>query len=110
MVYLKLNLLYQKKNHIIIVEGYTDVIALHKNNFNNAVATLGTAFTKNHITKLLRYTKNIIFCFDGDDAGKKAAWKALENCLTEIRDDTNIYFTFIRDNICLLYTSPSPRD
>ncbi len=88
-----------KKNHIIIVEGYTDVIALHKNNFNNAVATLGTAFTKNHITKLLRYTKNIIFCFDGDDAGKKAAWKALENCLTEIRDDTNIYFTFIRDNM-----------
>ena len=44
-----------KKNHVIIVEGYTDVIALHKNNFNNAVATLGTAFTKNHITNIAQY-------------------------------------------------------
>ena len=86
-----------KKDQIIIVEGYTDVITLHKNGFGNSVAALGTAFTKSHMTKLLRYSKNIIFCFDGDIAGKKAAWKAMTNCLTEIRDDTNVGFSFIQD-------------
>ena len=84
-----------KEDEIIIVEGYTDVIALHKNNFKNTVATLGTAFTKLHINKLIRYSKNIIFCFDGDIAGKKAAWKALTNSLSEIRDTVNIGFSFI---------------
>ena len=86
-----------KKDQIIIVEGYTDVVALHKNGFRNSVAALGTAFTKLHIIKLLRYSKNIIFCFDGDTAGKKAAWKAMTNCLSEIRDETNIGFSFIQD-------------
>ena len=86
-----------KKDQIIIVEGYTDVVALHKNGFGNSVAALGTAFTKLHLTKLLKYSKNIVFCFDGDVAGKKAAWKAMTNCLTEIRDDTNISFSFIQD-------------
>ena len=86
-----------KKDQIIIVEGYTDVVALHKNGFGNSVAALGTAFTKLHIIKLLRYSKNIIFCFDGDTAGKKAAWKAMTNCLSEIRDETNIGFSFIDD-------------
>ena len=87
-----------KLDKIIIVEGYTDVIALHKNKFNNSVATLGTAFTKFHISKLLRYSKNIVFCFDGDAAGKAAAWKALNNCLTEIRDKITISFSFISDD------------
>ena len=87
-----------KLDKIIIVEGYTDVIALHKNKFNNSVATLGTAFTKFHISKLLRYSKNIVFCFDGDVAGKTAAWKALNNCLTEIRDKITISFSFISDD------------
>ena len=86
-----------KKDQIIIVEGYTDVVALHKNGFANSVAALGTAFTKLHINKLLRYSKNIVFCFDGDTAGKKAAWKAMTNCLSEIRDETNIGFSFIKD-------------
>lgn len=86
-----------KKDQIIIVEGYTDVLALHKNGYSNSVATLGTAFTKSHIIKLLRYSKNIIFCFDGDNAGKKAAWKAMANCLSELRDETNIGFSFIED-------------
>lgn len=86
-----------KLDNIIVVEGYTDVIALHKNKFNNSVATLGTAFTKYHISKLLRYSKNIIFCFDGDAAGKAAAWKALNNCLSEIRDKITISFSFISD-------------
>ena len=87
-----------KLDKIIVVEGYTDVIALHKNNFKNAVATLGTAFTKYHISKLLRYSKNITFCFDGDNAGKVAAWKALNNCLPEISDRVTISFSFIVDS------------
>jgi len=86
-----------KVDQIIVVEGYTDVIALHQNGIKNAVAALGTAFTKFHINKLLRYSKNIVFCFDGDIAGQKAAWKALENCLPEIRDGVNIGFSFIVD-------------
>ena len=86
-----------KINQIIIVEGYTDVISLHTNGFKNVVATLGTAFTKSHLNKILRYTKNIIFCFDGDTAGKNAAWKALVNSLSEIRDNINIEFTFLPD-------------
>ena len=80
-----------------VVEGYTDVISLHVNGFKNVVATLGTAFTKLHLNKILRYTKNIIFCFDGDEAGKKAAWKALINSLSEIRDNIDIEFTFLPD-------------
>ena len=84
-----------KVDQIIVVEGYTDVIALHQNGIKNAVAALGTAFTKFHINKLLRYSKNIVFCFDGDIAGQKAAWKALDNCLPEIRDGVNIGFSFI---------------
>ena len=84
-----------KVDQIIVVEGYTDVIALHQNGIKNAVAALGTAFTKFHINKLLRYSKNIVFCFDGDLAGQKAAWKALDNCLSEIRDGVNIGFSFI---------------
>ena len=87
-----------KLDKIIVVEGYTDVIALHKNNFKNTVATLGTAFTKYHISKLLRYSKNITFCFDGDNAGKAAAWKALNNCLAEISDKVTISFSFIVDD------------
>ena len=86
-----------KVDQVIVVEGYTDVIALHQNGIKNAVAALGTAFTKFHISKLLRYSKNIVFCFDGDIAGKKAAWKALDNCLPEIRDGVNIGFSFIAD-------------
>ena len=86
-----------KINQIIIVEGYTDVISLHTNGFKNVVATLGTAFTKSHLNKILRYTKNIMFCFDGDNAGKNAAWKALVNSLSEIRDNINIEFTFLPD-------------
>ena len=86
-----------KINQIIIVEGYTDVISLHTNGFKNVVATLGTAFTKSHLNKILRYTKNIMFCFDGDTAGKNAAWKALVNSLSEIRDNINIEFAFLPD-------------
>ncbi len=86
-----------KIDKVVVVEGYTDVIALYINGFKNVVATLGTAFTKSHLNKLLRYTKNIIFCFDGDKAGKNAAWKALTNSLSEIRDNVSIEFAFLPD-------------
>jgi len=84
-----------KKNRVILVEGYTDVISLHKNGFDNVVASLGTAFTKHHIKKLKRYSKKITFCFDGDIAGKAAAWKALENILEEYTDDITVDFCFL---------------
>ena len=86
-----------KLNNVIIVEGYTDVISLHNNSFQNSVASLGTAFTKLHLQKLKRYSKNITFCFDGDKAGHEAAWKALQNCLEGYTDDLRIDFCFLND-------------
>ena len=86
-----------KLNNVIIVEGYTDVISLHNSNFQNTVASLGTAFTKLHLQKLKRYSKNITFCFDGDKAGHEAAWKALQNCLEGYTDDLRIDFCFLSD-------------
>ena len=88
-----------KLNNVIIVEGYTDVISLHNNNFQNSVASLGTAFTKLHLQKLKRYSKNITFCFDGDKAGREAAWKALQNCLEGYTDDLRIDFCFLSDGL-----------
>ncbi|GIS34844.1 MAG: hypothetical protein Ct9H90mP6_01010 [Gammaproteobacteria bacterium] len=73
-----------------------DVIALHEKGIKNAVATLGTAVTSNHLSKLMRYSNNIFFAFDGDLAGEKAAWKALQNVLPIIREDTRIKFVFLR--------------
>ena len=84
----------RKIDSIIVVEGYMDVIALHEKGIKNAVATLGTAVTSNHLSKLMRYTDNIFFAFDGDLAGEKAAWKALQNVLPIIREDTRIKFVF----------------
>ena len=84
----------RKIDSIIVVEGYMDVIALHEKGIRNAVATLGTAVTPNHLSKLMRYTDNIFFAFDGDLAGEKAAWKALQNVLPIIREDTRIKFVF----------------
>ena len=72
---------FAKKNcsqRIIMVEGYMDVIALHKHGFTNAVAGLGTAFTQDHAKILSRYTKEVVLCYDSDDAGRKAAMSALE--------------------------------
>ena len=84
-----------KENQVVVVEGYTDVIGLHNADIKNCIATLGTAFTKYHFKKIIRYTKNIIFCFDGDTAGKSAAWKAINNCLPELKDDIQLYFVFL---------------
>ena len=79
---------------LIVVEGYMDVIGLYENGIKNSVATLGTAVTPSHISKLMRYTNKIFFAFDGDLAGKKAAWKAVENTFPIIREDININFVF----------------
>ncbi|MDC8446475.1 MAG: DNA primase [Nitrosomonas sp.] len=82
----------------IVVEGYMDVVALSQHGIDYAVATLGTAVTDLHIQKLLRYSDRIIFCFDGDNAGKKAARRALENSLTQLSDGKTIQFLFLPEN------------
>ena len=79
---------------LIVVEGYMDVIGLFEHGVKNAVATLGTAITPNHVSKIMRYTNKIFFAFDGDLAGGKAAWKAVENTFPIIREDVNIHFVF----------------
>ncbi|MDD2873470.1 MAG: DNA primase [Azoarcus sp.] len=79
----------------LVVEGYMDVVALAQFGVDNAVATLGTATTPHHINTLLRHTDRIVFCFDGDAAGRRAAWRALENALEALRDDTTLAFLFL---------------
>lgn len=85
----------REANCVIVVEGYMDVIALSQHGIGHAVAALGTATTSFHIQKLLRQTDNIIFCFDGDKAGRKAAWRALENSLALISDGKYLSFLFL---------------
>ncbi|MCP5268149.1 MAG: DNA primase [Zoogloeaceae bacterium] len=81
----------------IVVEGYMDVIALAQHGVSNAVATLGTATTTVHVQKLLRQVDRIVFCFDGDSAGRKAAWRALENSLEALPEQKTIGFVFLPD-------------
>ncbi len=80
---------------IIVVEGYMDVVALAQHGIDYAVASLGTATTTEQIQKTFRTTHEIIFCYDGDNAGKKAAWRALENTLPVIRDGMVAKFLFL---------------
>jgi len=84
-----------KIKSLLVVEGYMDVVALAQHGVDNAIATLGTATTSQNIRNLLRYTSNLIFCFDGDRAGKDAAWKALEQILPEYKDGIDIRFAFM---------------
>ena len=84
-----------KLKQLIIVEGYMDVIALAQHNFANCIATLGTATTSQNVKNLLRFTSDLIFCFDGDRAGQDAAWKALQQILPEFKDGINICFAFM---------------
>jgi len=83
--------------HIIVVEGYMDVVSLHQHGVTNAVASLGTATTPQHIDILSKTSNNIIFCFDGDNAGKNAAWKALNIALPKIKAGLIIKFMFLPD-------------
>ncbi len=80
---------------VLVVEGYMDVVALAQHGVEYAVATLGTATTPYHVQKLLRLTEHIVFSFDGDKAGQKAAWRALENALPYLQDGKRISFLFL---------------
>ena len=80
---------------IFVVEGYIDVIAMSEKDMRNSVATLGVASNRFHIQTLLQIVNEIIFCFDGDDAGRGAAWGALKNSLPVIRDGNEIRFLFL---------------
>ena len=82
---------------VLVVEGYMDVVALAQEGINNAVATLGTATTAMHLQRLFRHTPNITFSFDGDRAGRDAAWKALETCLPSLQDGFQVSFLFLPD-------------
>ncbi|SDI03375.1 DNA primase [Nitrosomonas sp. Nm132] len=88
----------RKSGRALVVEGYMDVVVLAQYGVDYAIATLGTATTSFHIQKLLRQTDEIIFCFDGDSAGRKAAWRALENSLAQLKDGKNISFLFLPEN------------
>ncbi len=79
----------------IVVEGYMDVVALAQSGVENAVATLGTATTPIHVQKLLRMADNLVFCFDGDKAGRRAAWRALEQSLPVVMDGKEVRFLFL---------------
>jgi len=80
---------------VLVVEGYMDVVALAQHGMNNAVATLGTATTQEHLRKLMRASDRIIFCFDADNAGRQAAWRALTTSLPMLRDDVALRFLFL---------------
>lgn len=85
------------KGYVLVVEGYMDVVSLAQHGITNAVATLGTATTSFHIQKLIRYTSEIIFCFDGDEAGKSAAWRAMQNSLASVTDEVQLKFLFLSE-------------
>jgi DNA primase len=80
---------------LLIVEGYMDVVRLHQAGITYAVATLGTATTQEHLNKIFRMTSEVVFCFDGDRAGLKAAWRALENALPLAQDGRELKFMFL---------------
>lgn len=82
-------------HHLIVVEGYMDVVALAQHGIHEAVATLGTAATAEHLEKLFRIVSEVVFCFDGDEAGRKAAWRALENALPVMREGREARFLFL---------------
>ncbi len=85
----------QAEGCVLVVEGYMDVVALAQYGLSNAVATLGTATTTAHLQKLRRASDRIVFSFDGDQAGRKAAWRALQVCLPWVAEDVAIRFLFL---------------
>jgi len=82
---------------LVVVEGYMDVVALARYGIDFSVATLGTATTSDHLNRLFRLTENVTFSFDGDRAGRAAAWRALENALPQVREGRQIRFVFLPD-------------
>ncbi|MEO5596341.1 MAG: DNA primase [Lysobacteraceae bacterium] len=88
---------HSKIERLIVVEGYMDVVALFQHGIDSAVATLGTATTPDHAELLFRNAADVVFCFDGDRAGRGAAWKALESALPRMRDGRQAFFLFLPD-------------
>jgi DNA primase len=84
-------------DRFVVVEGYMDVVALARHGIDFSVATLGTATTADHLNRLFRLTENVDFCFDGDRAGKQAAWRALETAVPHIREGRQVRFVFLPD-------------
>jgi len=82
-------------DRIYVTEGYMDVVALAEHGVKTAVATLGTAINNRQIESLFRVCKNLVFCFDGDAAGKKAAWRSLEQCLASLKEGRLARFLFL---------------
>jgi len=87
----------RQAGRVVVVEGYMDVVALAQHGVGFAVATLGTATSATHVRTLLRHTDRLIYSFDGDPAGRKAAWRALENSLESLQDGKEISFLFLPD-------------
>jgi DNA primase len=85
----------KREDQVLVVEGYMDVVALAQFGIDFAVATLGTATTRDHLDRLFRHAPEVIFCFDGDRAGRDAAWRALENALPVLREGRQISFLFL---------------
>ncbi len=88
---------HSKIPRLIVVEGYMDVIALFQHGITQAVATLGTATTRDHAELLFRNCADVYFCFDGDRAGRSAAWRAVESVLPRMRDGRQAFFLFLPD-------------
>ena len=84
-----------RPERLIVVEGYMDVVALAQHGIRNAVATLGTAATEAHLEQLFRVSQDVVFCFDGDEAGRRAAWRALEIALPAMHDGRQAFFMFL---------------
>jgi DNA primase len=85
----------RKLERLLVVEGYMDVVALAQFGIRNCVATLGTATTREHLELIFRLCPEMVFCFDGDRAGRAAAWKALETSLSQLRDGREVRFLFL---------------
>ncbi len=85
----------RRRGYALVVEGYMDVVALAQHGFGNAVATLGTACTADHVQKLFRFTESVVFSFDGDAAGRRAAGRALEAALPHANESRTIKFLFL---------------
>ena len=88
---------HKKLEHVLIVEGYMDVVALAEQGIEYAVAALGTATTSEHMHTLFRTTDKVICCYDGDRAGRDAAWRALENALPYLNDGKALHFVYLPD-------------
>ncbi|MEM8562608.1 MAG: DNA primase [Pseudomonadota bacterium] len=85
----------RKLSHLIVVEGYMDVIALAQHGINNAIATLGTATSQTHVQRIFRLCPEVVYCFDGDSAGRQAAQRAMESTLPCMEDGRQARFLFL---------------